>query len=83
MAISTSRTLPDSVVAMLFATESANFGRGMGSIATPGALTIDQQNPDTLVPVASCADDIVVVVAGGDGRHSAWLGGWGVSRVVT
>lgn len=44
---------------------------------------IDQQNPDTLVPVASCADDIVVVVAGGDGRHSAWLGGWGVSRVVT
>ena len=44
---------------------------------------IDQHNPDTLVPVASCADDIVVVVAGGDGRHSAWLGGWGVSRVVT
>jgi hypothetical protein len=27
--------------------------------------------------------DIVVVVAGGDGRHSAWLCGWGVSRVVT
>ena len=44
---------------------------------------IDQDNPDTMVPVASCADDIVVVVAGGDGRHSAWLGGWGVSRVVT
>jgi hypothetical protein len=44
---------------------------------------IDQQDPDTLVPVASRADDIVVVVAGGDGRHSAWLCGWGVSRVVT
>jgi hypothetical protein len=27
--------------------------------------------------------DIVVVVAGSDGRHSAWLCGWGVSRVVT
>jgi hypothetical protein len=44
---------------------------------------IDEQHPETLVPVASCADDIVVVVAGGDGRHSAWLTGWGVSRVVT
>ena len=29
------------------------------------------------------ADDVVVVVAGGDGRHSAWLAGWGVTRVVT
>jgi hypothetical protein len=27
--------------------------------------------------------DVAVVVAGGDGRHSAWLCGWGVSRVVT
>ena len=44
---------------------------------------IDENNPDTMVPVASCADDIVVVVAGGDGRHSAWLAGWGVTRVVT
>ena len=44
---------------------------------------IDENNPDTLVPVARCADDIVVVVAGGDGRHSAWLAGWGVTRVVT
>jgi hypothetical protein len=44
---------------------------------------IDEHDPDTLVPVARCADDIVVVVAGGDGRHSAWLAGWGVTRVVT
>jgi hypothetical protein len=44
---------------------------------------IDETNPDTMVPVARCADDIVVVVAGGDGRHSAWLAGWGVTRVVT
>jgi hypothetical protein len=44
---------------------------------------IDEHDPDTLVPVVGCADDIVVVVAGGDGRHSAWLAGWGVTRVVT
>ncbi len=44
---------------------------------------IDENDPHTLVPVARCADDIVVVVAGGDGRHSAWLAGWGVTRVVT
>ena len=44
---------------------------------------IDEQDPEALVPVARCADDIVVVVAGGDGRHSAWLAGWGVTRVVT
>jgi hypothetical protein len=44
---------------------------------------IDEQDPEALVPVVSCADDVVVVVAGGDGRHSAWLAGWGVTRVVT
>jgi hypothetical protein len=44
---------------------------------------IDENNPDTLVPVVRSANDIVVVVAGGDGRHSAWLAGWGVTRVVT
>ena len=44
---------------------------------------IDQTNPDTLVPIVRAADDIVVVVAGGDGRHSAWLAGWGVTRIVT
>ena len=36
-----------------------------------------------MVPIALQPDDIVVVVAGGDGRHSAWLAGWGVTRVVT
>ena len=44
---------------------------------------IDESDPDALVPVVRGADDIVVVVAGGDGRHSAWLAGWGVTRVVT
>jgi hypothetical protein len=36
-----------------------------------------------MVPIAPQADDVVIVVAGGDGRHSAWLAGWGVTRVVT
>ncbi len=44
---------------------------------------IDETNLDTLVPITLTPDDIVVVVAGGDGRHSAWLAGWGVTRVVT
>ena len=44
---------------------------------------IDERDPNTLVPVVSSTDDVVVVVAGGDGRHSAWLAGWGVTRVVT
>ncbi len=44
---------------------------------------IDETNPETLIPVTLSADDIVFVVAGGDGRHSAWLAGWGISRVVT
>ena len=44
---------------------------------------IDENSPDTLVPIVRDADDIVIVVAGGDGRHSAWLSGWGVTRMVT
>ena len=44
---------------------------------------IDESDPDTMVPIVRAADDVVVVVAGGDGRHSAWLAGWGVTRVVT
>ena len=44
---------------------------------------IDESNPETLVPIVRSADDIVVVVAGGDGRHSAWLAGWGVTRMAT
>ena len=44
---------------------------------------VDQTNPETLVPIARAAEDIVVIVAGGDGRHSAWLAGWGVTRMAT
>ena len=44
---------------------------------------VDENNPDAMVPIVSAAEDIVVITAGGDGRHSAWLAGWGVTRVVT
>lgn len=44
---------------------------------------VDQTNPETLVPIARASEDIVVMVAGGDGRHSAWLAGWGVTRMAT
>ncbi len=44
---------------------------------------VDQTNPETLVPIARSSEDIVVIVAGGDGRHSAWLAGWGVTRMAT
>ena len=44
---------------------------------------IDESDPDTMVPIVRAAADVVVIVAGGDGRHSAWLAGWGVTRVVT
>jgi hypothetical protein len=44
---------------------------------------VDESNPNTMVPIVGSAEDIVVITAGGDGRHSAWLAGWGVTRVVT
>ena len=46
-------------------------------------IWIDETNPDTLVPIVRSVDDLAVVVAGGDGRHSAWLAGWGVTRMST
>jgi hypothetical protein len=40
----------------------------------------DESSP---IPVAGRPEDIVVIVAGGPGRHSLWLPGWGSSRSVT
>ena len=36
-----------------------------------------------MVPIVRDPQDIAIVVAGGDGRHSAWLAGWGVTRMTT
>lgn len=44
---------------------------------------IDETDPDAMVPILASADDLLVMVAGGDGRHSAWLAGWGVTRMTT
>jgi hypothetical protein len=43
---------------------------------------LDRRSDDVMVPVARFADDIKVIVAGGPGKHSAYLPGWG-SRTVT
>ena len=43
---------------------------------------IDESDPDAMVPILASADDLLVLVAGGDGRHSAWLAGWGVTRMT-
>ncbi len=44
---------------------------------------IDESDPDAMIPILASAEDLLVMVAGGDGRHSAWLAGWGVTRMTT
>lgn len=44
---------------------------------------IDANNPDTLVPIVASPDRLLVVVAGGDGRHSAWMPSWNVCQGAT
>lgn len=44
---------------------------------------IDESDPDAMIPILPSANDLLVMVAGGDGRHSAWLAGWGVTRMTT
>jgi hypothetical protein len=43
---------------------------------------IDHEDPGEMVPIARRPDDLVILVAGGAGRHSLYLPGWG-SRSVT
>ena len=38
---------------------------------------IDKSDDNALVPVARRAQDITIIVAGGSGKHSAYLPGWG------
>ena len=44
---------------------------------------IDTEDNDFMVPPVSRPEDIIIVVAGGDGRHSAWLPTWPASKSVT
>jgi hypothetical protein len=43
---------------------------------------IDHDNEEERIPVARRPEDIAILVAGGAGRHSVYLPGWG-SRSVT
>lgn len=43
---------------------------------------IDHENPQERIPIARRAEDIAILVAGGAGRHSVYLPGWG-SRSAT
>lgn len=43
---------------------------------------VDRDDPDARIPVARRVNDIVVIVAGGPGRHSAYLPGWGTRSVT-
>ena len=58
--------------------------RGRGYDA-PAAWTglLDASDPEALVPIVASPDEIWVVVAGGDGRHSAWMPAWNVCRGAT
>jgi hypothetical protein len=43
---------------------------------------VDRDDPDARIPVTRRVDDITVIVAGGPGRHSAYLPGWGTRSVT-
>jgi len=42
---------------------------------------VEDTNPDYLVPIVQSKEDVTVLVAGGEGRHSTWMAGWGVTRM--
>ncbi len=44
---------------------------------------VDAQDDEFMVPPVSRPENIIIVVAGGDGRHSAWLPSWSTSRAAT
>ena len=44
---------------------------------------VDESDDDFLVPPVTTPDNIYLIVAGGDGRHSAWIPTWSTSRAVT
>lgn len=45
--------------------------------------SIDPEDDDALVPMVSAPENFWVVVAGGDGRHSAWMPAWNVCEGAT
>ncbi len=45
--------------------------------------SIDENDPDAMVPMVSGPEHFWIVVAGGDGRHSAWMPAWNVCKGAT
>jgi hypothetical protein len=43
----------------------------------------EHDNPDFMVPIVFAPEDFVICVAGGDGRHSAWLSSWFMTQCAT
>lgn len=43
----------------------------------------EADNPDFMVPIVYAPEDFVICVAGGDGRHSAWLSSWYMTQCAT
>ena len=43
---------------------------------------IDHQNDAERIPIARRVEDIAILVAGGAGRHSVYLPGWGARSVT-
>ena len=43
----------------------------------------EENNPDFMVPIVYAPEDFVICVAGGDGRHSAWLSSWYMTQTAT
>ena len=43
---------------------------------------VDRNDPDAMIPVTRRVQDITVIVAGGPGRNSAYLPGWGTRSVT-
>jgi hypothetical protein len=58
--------------------------RGRGYYA-PGCwpAALHEQDDKALVPMVSTPDHFWIVVAGGDGRHSAWMPAWNVCEGAT
>lgn len=55
---------------------------GPDTAKNPWPRWLDLSSDETRVPVARRAEDIIVLVAGGPGRHSLYIPGWGTRSVT-
>ena len=44
---------------------------------------IEEADPSVLVPLVGAPEDTLIIVAGGDGGHSAWMPAWPFTQAVT